>query len=666
MLFRRYVHFVNSDTWVKSNRHYTIATDEDRKPTRNGCTGIENSKLSAKAVLLPVMKTYFRILSYARPLGRFLGPFLTTSLLASAFGVLNFTLLIPLLNVLFNKVSSAKVTQILNKPTPNFSYDTSLVDVFQYYFAQIFRQYGQVGALQFVCGIIVASVLLNNLFKYLSVRQLEGFKSRMVARLREAVFDRAVRLHLGYFSNERKGNLIARIMTDVQEVEGSIANTLSAASKELFLLVAYIGGLFYISTKLTFFALLVIPVSGVFISTLVRRMKRDAQDGQQRLASILSILDETFGGMRVVKGFNAEEFVLDKFRTENNGYRFAVRSLANRRELASPFSETMGVVVVAGILLYGGSLVLSGQSDLSASEFITYIALFSQVTRPAKEISNAFSSSQRGIASGERVLQLIDTPQEVADRPNAGAIDRFDHEIDVRNVSFDYEKGTPVLSEVNFTLQKGKTIALVGSSGGGKSTIADLIPRFYDPTKGAILIDGQDLRDVTVASLRGLMGIVTQESILFNDTIFNNIAFGSEATREQVERAAQIANAHDFIMQQPNGYQTTIGDRGSRLSGGQRQRISIARAVLKNPPILILDEATSALDTESEKLVQEALTRLMANRTTLVIAHRLSTIQHADEILVVHQGRIVERGNHQDLITLDEGFYRRLSTLQQV
>ncbi|WP_019988645.1 ABC transporter ATP-binding protein [Rudanella lutea] len=612
------------------------------------------------------MKTYFRILSYARPLGRFLAPFLATSLLASVFGVLNFTLLIPLLNVLFNQVSPEEVTKILNKPAPSLSLDTSFTDVFQYYFAQFFQAYGQVGALQFVCAFIVSSVLLNNVFKYLSVRQLEGFKARMVSRLREAVFDRAVRLHLGYFSNERKGNLIARIMTDVQEVEGSIANTLSAASKEFFLLIAYIGGLFYISTKLTFFALLVIPVSGVFISTLVRRMKRDAQDGQQRLASILSILDETFGGMRVVKGFNAEGFVLDKFRTENNGYRDSVRSLAFRRELASPFSETMGVLVVAGILLYGGSLVLSGQSELSAAEFISYIAMFSQVTRPAKEISNAFSSSQRGIAAGDRVLQLIDTPQGVADRPGAQAIQTFDRAIEVRNVSFAYEKGVPVLSEVNFTLQKGKTIALVGSSGGGKSTIADLIPRFYDPTEGQILIDGHDLRDITVASLRDQMGIVTQESILFNDTIFNNIAFGSQATPEQVEQAARIANAHDFISQQPNGYQTLIGDRGSRLSGGQRQRISIARAVLKNPPILILDEATSALDTESEKLVQEALTRLMANRTTLVIAHRLSTIQHADEILVVHQGRIVERGSHQDLLSLDAGFYRRLSTLQQV
>lgn len=612
------------------------------------------------------MKTYFRILSYARPLGRFLGPFLTTSLLASVFGVLNFTLLIPLLNVLFKQISPDEIQKTLNKPAPTLSFDTSISDVFQYYFAQFFRANGQIGALQFVCVVIVASVLLNNLFKYLSIRQLEGFKARMVARLREAVFERAINLHLGYFSNERKGNLIARIMTDVQEVEGSIANTLSAASKEFFLLVAYIGGLFYISTKLTFFALLVIPVSGLFISTLVRRMKRDAQEGQQRLASILSILDETFGGMRVVKGFNAEGFVLDKFRAENNGYQTAVRSLANRRELASPFSETMGVTVVASILLYGGSLVLSGQSDLSASEFIGYLALFSQVTRPAKEISNAFSGAQRGIASGERVLELIDAPQAVADRPDAHPISLFDREIQVQSVSFEYEPGVRVLSDVNFTLEKGKTIALVGSSGGGKSTIADLIPRFYDPTEGQILIDGHDLCTLTTSSLRQLMGIVTQESILFNDTIYNNIAFGSVSTPEAVERAARIANAHDFIMQQPNGYQTVIGDRGSRLSGGQRQRISIARAVLKNPPILILDEATSALDTESEKLVQEALTRLMANRTTLVIAHRLSTIQHADEILVVHQGRIIERGNHQNLLSLDEGFYKRLNRLQQV
>lgn len=612
------------------------------------------------------MKTYFRLLSFAKPLGRFLVPFVLTSLLASLFGVLNFTLLIPLLNVLFDKVNPQQTQAFLSQPAPKLSFDTSLVDVFQYYFAQFFHQYGKVGALQFVCCIIVLSVLLNNVFKYLSVRQLESFKARMVARLRETVFERAIHLHLGFFSNERKGNLISRILTDVQEVENSIANTLSAASKEFFLLVGYLIGLFAISAKLTFFAFLVIPVSGGFIATLVRRMKRDAQAGQQRLSGLLSLLDETFGGMRVVKGFNAEPFVLQKFRTENEGYRQSVQSLANRRELASPFSEFMSVTVVAGILLYGGSLVLSNQSDLSAAEFISYIAIFSQVTRPAKDISNAFSGSQRGLASGERVLELIDTVPVVQDKPGATELSSFERAIEMRHVSFEYQPGTPVLKDINFTLNRGKTIALVGSSGGGKSTLADLIPRFYDPTAGQILIDGRDLRDCTTQSLRNLMGIVTQESILFNDTIFNNIAFGSNATEEEVMRAARIANAHDFIMAQPDGYQTLIGDRGGRLSGGQRQRVSIARAVLKNPPILILDEATSALDTESEKLVQEALTRLMTNRTTLVIAHRLSTIQHADEILVVNNGEIVERGTHRDLVALDEGFYRRLSSLQSV
>jgi subfamily B ATP-binding cassette protein MsbA len=610
------------------------------------------------------MKTYFRLLSFAKPLGRFLTPFVFTSLMASVFGVLNFTLLIPLLSILFDKVDSEQLRALLSQPAPSLT--SSPTDAFSYYFAQIFRDYGKVGALQFVCGVIVASVLFSNLFKYLSVRQLETFKARMVARLREAVFAQTLQLHLGFFSNERKGNLISRTTSDVQEVENSIANTMSAASKEVFLLIGYIIALLSISVKLTLFAIVVIPLSGGFIATLVRRMKRDAQAGQQRLSSLVSLLDETFGGMRVVKGFVAEGFILDKFRAENEGYRQAVRSLAYRRELASPFSEVMGVAVVSGILLYGGSLVLSGQSDLTAAEFIAYIAIFSQVTRPAKDISNAFSGSQRGVASGERVLELIDTQSAIRDKPGAVALTGFQDRISVRNVSFAYNPETPVLRDISFDLEKGKTIALVGSSGGGKSTIADLIPRFYDPTDGPILIDGIDLRDCTMASLRGQMGIVTQESILFNDTIFNNIAFGTPATEAQVMEAARIANAHDFIMAQGNGYQTIIGDRGGKLSGGQRQRISIARAILKNPPILILDEATSALDTESEKLVQEALTRLMANRTTLVIAHRLSTIQHADEILVVNQGRIVERGRHDELLTLDEGFYRRLSTMQGV
>ena len=613
------------------------------------------------------MKTYFRLLSYAKPLGRFIVGFLPTSLLASVFAVLNLTLLIPLLNVLFDQISPQERQTLLSQPAPDFSLNPSeLADLFRYYFVQYFQEYGRAGALQFVCVVIILSVLLSNIFKYLSVRQLETFKARMVAQLREAVFGRAVRLHLGFFSNERKGNLISRIMTDVQEVENSIANTLSAAMKEIFLLIGYLYALFNISVSLTLFAFIVIPVSGIFIATLVKRMKRDAQEGQHRLAGLISLLDETFGGMRVVKGFNAEPYVMGKFQEENQAYRRAVRSLANRRELASPFSEFMGVTVVAGILLYGGSLVLSNQSDLSPSQFIAYIAIFSQVMRPAKDISNAFSSAQRGLASGERVLELIDTESAIQDKPGAVELTAFRDRISVQNVSFAYQPDVPVLRNISFDLPRGKTVALVGSSGGGKSTIADLIPRFYDPTAGQILIDGVDLRDCTTESLRTQMGIVTQESILFNDTIFNNIAFGSSATPQQVEEAARIANAHDFIMAQPDGYQTVIGDRGSKLSGGQRQRISIARAILKNPPILILDEATSALDTESEKLVQEALTRLMANRTTLVIAHRLSTIQHADEILVVHQGRIIERGRHDELVSLDEGFYRKLSTMQSV
>lgn len=625
------------------------------------------------------MKTYLRLLSFAKPLGRFLTPFVITSLLASLFGVLNFTLLIPLLSILFDKVNPAQMQALLNRPAPALT--TSPTDAFQYYFAQVFRQYGNIGALKFVCGVIVVSVLLSNVFKYLSVRQLEGFKARMVSKLRETVFDKTLRLHLGFFSNERKGNLMSRITTDVQEVENSIANSLSAASKEVFLLIGYITALLSISVKLTLFALIVIPISGGFIATLVRRMKRDAQTGQQRLSGLISLLDETFGGMRVVKGFVAEGFILDKFRRENNGYRDAVRSLAYRRELASPFSEVMGVTVVAGILLYGGTLVLNGQSDLTAAQFIAYIAIFSQVTRPAKDISNAFSGSQRGLASGERVLELIDAVPAIQDKPGAVSLTGFRDRIVFDDVSFGYTPDAPVLRGINITIEKGKTVALVGSSGGGKSTIADLVPRFYDPTTvesttvestrvesttGQIRVDGVDLRDCTLASLRGQMGIVTQESILFNDTIFNNIAFGTDATEADVIEAARIANAHAFIVAQPDGYQTVIGDRGGKLSGGQRQRISIARAILKNPPILILDEATSALDTESEKLVQEALTRLMANRTTLVIAHRLSTIQHADEILVVHQGQIVERGRHDELLSLDEGFYRRLNTMQAV
>lgn len=606
------------------------------------------------------MKIYWRILQYARPLSRYVGPYFFTSLLGSLFGVLNFTLIQPLLDVLFGK---AKIPSQLI--FPSFRFDAAyLVDLFQYYFGHAIQQYGKLGALQFVCGAILLCVFLANVFKYLSIRIIENFKAHTVAQLRQAVFDSAIRLSLSFFSNERKGDLISRVTTDVQEIENSLGRAFSALFKELFTLIFYFVTLFAMSAKLTFFTLIVIPLSGIIIGTLAKKLKESASEVQQRLSNIISVLDETFGGIRVVKGFNAEKVIRRRFEEENQGYRHALLRMVFRQELAPPMSEFMGVSVVAGILLYGGSMVLSDNFELSASTFVTYIIIFSQVLRPAKEISNAISGIQRGVASGERIMRLIDMPLEVQDAPNAQQFKQFNSTIEVKNLSFEYEKGIPVLQNISFSLKKGKTVALVGSSGGGKSTIADMIPRFYDPTEGQILIDGLDLRSITTKSLRDQMGIVTQESILFNDTIFNNIAFGTEASEAEVMAAAQIANAHDFILEQPDSYQTIIGDRGTKLSGGQRQRLSIARAILKNPPILILDEATSALDTESEKLVQEALTNLMKNRTTLVIAHRLSTIQHADEILVLSGGQIIERGTHDELLKEEKSFYRKLSLMQ--
>ncbi len=610
------------------------------------------------------MKTYWRLLSYARPIRKFIVPFFFTSLLASVFGIINFTLLIPLLKVLFKQPDSGgPVAAAAVRPEARLSVDY-LVDIFNYHFNDMMVRYGEWGALKFVCIIIIISVLLSNVFRYLTARSIERFKVKMVGNLRQAVFDNTIGLHLGFFSSERKGNLISRVITDVQEVENSVANSFSAAFKELFTLISFLYVLLKISVNLTLFALLVIPISGAFIAFIVQRMRKEARDGQNRLSGLISLMDETFGGMRIVKGFNAERFIRDKFRQENEGYQHSIKSMAYKREMSSPFSEFMGVTVVALILLYGGQMVLSGSSELSAEQFITYIAIFSQVMRPAKEISNAFSNTQRGIAAGERVLELLDTQNTIREKEDASILPDFTREITIENVSFEYDKGAPVLHSLNFTIPKGKTIALVGSSGGGKSTIADLIPRFYDPSQGRIVLDGVDLRDVSIASLRRQMGIVTQESILFNDTVLNNIAFGTEATLEEVIQAAKIANAHHFIMEQPQGYETIIGERGTKLSGGQRQRLSIARAILRNPPILILDEATSALDTESEKLVQDALIHLMANRTVLVIAHRLSTIQHADQILVVHQGEIIERGTHEQLLENKDGFYKKLTLMQ--
>jgi ATP-binding cassette, subfamily B, bacterial MsbA len=610
------------------------------------------------------LKTYIRILKYADSIKQFAFPYFILSLLASLFGILNFTLLAPLLDIIFKDLKPADLQEYSEQLSFSFSINYFKY-TFYHYFFQVITLYGRLGALKFACGAIVVSVILANIFRYLSQRILKTVEAQTIASLRQAVFEKTMKLHFGFFNNERKGNLMAHLTTDVQEVENSIGRAFTAAIKEVFTLIMYFITLFNMSVKLTLFSLIILPLSSGIIALISRKLRRAARDVQALQSSMVSTLDEVFGGMRIVKGFNAEQVVSEKFRKENYNYKDAVLRMVYRQEMTSPLSEAMGVSVVAGILLYGGSLVIANDGSLTASSFIAFIILFSQVMRPAKSISDAFSMVQRGIASSERILKLIDTVPTIQDAANAVDIQDFNQEIEFKNVSFSYETGRKVLDNISFKIQKGKTIALVGTSGGGKSTIADLVPRFYDPSEGQILVDGVDIKHIKIQSLTKQIGIVTQESILFNDTVFNNITFGSQATENQVVEAAKVANAHTFVSQLQNGYQTTIGDRGGRLSGGQRQRLSIARAVLKNPPILILDEATSALDTESEKLVQEALTHLMQNRTTLVIAHRLSTIQHADEILVINKGKIVERGTHEELLQNENGFYRKLNSMQE-
>ena len=606
------------------------------------------------------MKTYLRLLSYAVSIRKYVFPYFSFSLLASLFGILNFTLLIPLLNVLFNQASSNQAA--LYRVLPAFSLSPSYFSfLFNHYFYGALEAYGRLGALQYACAAIMISVVLANIFRYFSQRVLKTVEADMIASLRQAVFARAIRLDLSYFSEQRKGNLMSRLTTDVQEVENSIGRAFTATFKEIFTLIMFFVFLASMSGKLTLFSLIILPLSGGVIATITRRLRRAAGEVQQHLSGLISLLDETFGAMRVVKAFRAEKVMDARFQEGNDRYRNSLLKMVFRQELTSPVSESLGVLVVTGILLYGGSLVIAGDGELSASTFIAFIATFSQVMRPAKAIADAFSGIQRGVASADRIIEILDTESEIQVEAPVQALKEFKDKISFEEVGFAYVKGRSVLKSVSFDIPKGKTIALVGASGGGKSTLADLLPRFYDPSAGRITVDGIPLKQIPLEDLRALMGIVTQESVLFNDTIYNNIAFGTEASMEAVMDAAKIANAHEFIESSADGYQTVIGDRGSKLSGGQRQRLSIARAVLKNPPILILDEATSALDNESEKMVQAALGNLMKNRTVLVIAHRLSTIQHADQILVVDKGEIVERGTHAELLANPKGFYSKLS-----
>ncbi len=607
------------------------------------------------------MKTYFRLLSFAKPIEKYAIPYIICTIITVIFGTLNLALLAPLLQVLFKGAGDGDLEPAALTAKPE---GLNIGDWFTYYADKLYYDIGPFEALKYVCIVIVLSVFISNLFRYFSQRIMENLRIHTLLNLRKSVFNNVMDLHLGYFTNSRKGDIISKIASDVQVVQFSVTSTLQVAFKEPLQLIAYIVVLFALSTKLTLFSLAVIPVSAFFISRIVKKLRQQAREGQKSYANMISYLDEALSGIKIIKAFNGDTFVKNRFNGESEYYSKIMRRMVRRQQMGSPVSELLGVLMVAVILLYGGGLVLDGQGDLKASEFITYIAIFSQVMRPAKALTDAFSNIHNGIAAGERVLELIDERSSVTDKPDAVALTTFDQAITFTDVDFAYEE-KQILNQINLTIPKGKTVALVGPSGGGKSTLVDLIPRFMDVKAGAITFDGVDLRDVKQESLRALIGTVNQESILFNDTIFNNIAFAKQdATAEEVERAAKIANAHEFITKTEFGYETNIGDRGAKLSGGQRQRICIARAVLRNPPIMLLDEATSALDTESEKLVQDSLYKLMENRTTVVIAHRLSTIQNADKIVVVEAGRVVEEGTHQQLIA-HQGLYKRLIDMQQ-
>lgn len=550
-------------------------------------------------------------------------------------------------------------------PALNLTNFDTLKENFYFYSGQMINQYGPIDTLMYISIMILVLYFLKNLFRYLGMFFIAPIRNGVVRDLRNEMYKKVLILPLSYYSEQRKGDIISRMSSDVLEVEWSILSSLEAVFREPLTIVMFILTLFFLSPALTLFVLILLPISAIIIGLIGRSLKRSSEKGQKKLGNILSIIEETIGGLRIIKGFTAIDSADKKFRESNRIYTRLMISLYRKRDLSSPLSEFMGVAVVVSILYFGGRLIIGENASIDAATFLVYIGIFSQILPPAKAITAAFYNVQKGAASVERIEAVLNAEEKIIQKENALAKKDFQSKIEYQNLSFSYADNTPVLTNINLEVKKGQTIALVGASGGGKSTLVDLLPRFYDPQNGKISIDGIDIKDLIIDDLRSLLGIVTQESILFNDTIFNNIALGVEdkVSEEAVITAAKIANAYDFIMQMDEGFQSNIGDRGLKLSGGQRQRLSIARAVLKNPPILILDEATSALDTESERLVQDALERLMKNRTSLVIAHRLSTIKNADEIVVIDKGRIAERGTHQQLLE-KHGVYARLQAMQ--
>lgn len=574
----------------------------------------------------------------------------------------------PFLDLLFLK-SEADYAERMAKGAPELSISVdALVDGFYYYFTSIIvdPDRGKLYALMLICALVVVMFFFKNLCRYLAMFFLAPVRNGVVKDIRNHMHRKVMDLPLSYYSDERKGDIISRMTSDTQEIEWSVMSSLEAAFREPLTISLFLVTMVVISPQLTLFVFILLPITALLITRIGKSLKRTSTRSKEHLGSLLSIMEETLSGLRIIKAFNAEGEVQNKFEETNRQFTRTSVRMYRKVDLASPLSEFMGACVLVVVMYFGGKLVLSADESLSASMFITFIAVFSQIIPPSKAFTNAFYNIQKGIASAERINTVLDAENDIIDREDAVEIGSLKSQIEYKGVSFTYkgDRNEKVLNDIHLVIQKGKTVALVGQSGSGKTTLADMLPRFYDPVEGKITIDGLNIKDAKLSSLRSMIGVVSQESILFNDSIANNIAFGAKnVTQDQIVEAAKIANAHDFITLMPDGYATNIGDRGGKLSGGQRQRISIARAVLKNPPILILDEATSALDTESERLVQEALTKLMANRTTLVIAHRLSTIQHADEIIVLNKGVIEERGTHDQLLE-QRGLYRRLYDLQ--
>ena len=608
------------------------------------------------------MKTYLRLLGFASPLSRYAVPYFFYSVLHALFNTFTYTMIIPIIGTLFSE--GYVFTPTYEFPAIALN-NECLNSALNYFYTMAFgEEYRVTWLLALLSGILIASNMLSNLFRYLGAMTVETMRTRTLQRMRNEMFERTMGMNVGYFSDQRKGDIMSKITSDVMVVQFCITNTLQVAFREPFLIIGYCVLMVNISWQLTVFSILYLPIVGLLIGTIVKRLRHPAQRGQERMGDMVSVMEESLSGVKAVKSYNAFSYIRNKFRTINAEMSNILISMARKQQLASPMSEFLGITAISVVLVFGGSLVQSGA--LMASGFVAYIAAFSQLTRPLRAFIDQFANINQGIAAGERVFSIMDAQSTVQDKADAVEMKEFKDKIEFRSVGFSYDDTREILHDISFEVRKGETVALVGPSGGGKSTLSELIPRFYDAERGEIYIDGRPITDYTQESLRAHMGIVSQETILFNDTIRNNIAMGREdVSDEQIVAAAKVANAHDFIMQSEAGYATNIGDRGTKLSGGQRQRLSIARAVLRNPEILILDEATSALDTESEKLVQEALTTLLEGRTSVVIAHRLSTIHNADRIIVIDAGRIAEQGTHAELIEKG-GIYAKLIEMQSL